>query len=598
MREEILNITMTVDGEQITGTATDQVRGPRGYSAYEVAVLLGYVGNEESWLESLKVKGDQGRSAYRVAVDEGFVGTVSEWRDSLIGPRGPVYDDSDLREQIDLELASLTRIASEAAGVATTKAGEAVDAKNVVVLRADEVDGHAVILYGLFDEIEDYRQEVYRRALESIEQAGIATTKAGEAVISAGESEQSAQASAQSALDAHTLLDDVAGLSTYLDVIHARLGDVETELFIRNLFMRGEKGFWVDPSDTSTLFQNHDRSIPASANGDPIGLVLDKSGNNYDLKQLVSTSRPKILDGGIVFDRVDDALTLTVPAGGITGTLFLATTRGTTSYGVSMPAGVWEIGNAYNPVGGVVSAVLVERALTDDEKARLHVFGIGKGGTEFGAETNLTRMYSNWTHLVDFPLIDTSNVINFLNTWNSCTGLTDFPPIDTSNVGNFWGAWGGCSGLTSFPLIDTSKGNTFYITWSRCSGLTSFPPIDTSRGTNFREAWFGCSGLTTFPLLDVSNGNTFLSTWSGCSSLSSFPENFFDNCSATDFPGAFSNTNLSQASIDGILVSINSNSTSNGTFNQTGGSAPSAVGQASIDAMRARGWTVTTTGDY
>lgn len=211
MREEILNITMTVDDEKVIGTTTDQVRGPRGYSAYEVAVLLGYVGNEESWLESLKVKGDRGSSAYRVAVDEGFVGTVSEWRDSLIGPRGPVYDDSDLREQIDLELASLTRIASEAADVATTKAGEAVDAKNVVVLRADEVDGHAVILYGLFDEIEDYRQEVYRRALESVEAAGVATTKASETVISAGEADQSAQAAAQSASEAEqTLLDKVS----------------------------------------------------------------------------------------------------------------------------------------------------------------------------------------------------------------------------------------------------------------------------------------------------------------------------------------------------------------------------------------------------
>lgn len=188
MREEILKITMTVDDEKIIGSTTDQVRGPRGYSAYEVAVLLGYVGNEESWLESLR--GDQGRSAYRVAVDEGFVGTVNEWRASLIGPMGPVYDDSDLREQIDLELASLTRIASEAAGVATTKAGEAVEAKNVVVLRADEIDGHAVILYGLFDEIEDYRQEVYRRALESVEQANLAAASASQTVSIIGSVEE------------------------------------------------------------------------------------------------------------------------------------------------------------------------------------------------------------------------------------------------------------------------------------------------------------------------------------------------------------------------------------------------------------------------
>ena len=95
-----------------------------------------------------------------------------------------------MREQIDLELASLTRIASEAADVATTKAGEAVDAKNVVVLRADEVDGHAVILYGLFDEIEDYRQEVYSRALESIEQANLAAASASQTVSIIGSVEE------------------------------------------------------------------------------------------------------------------------------------------------------------------------------------------------------------------------------------------------------------------------------------------------------------------------------------------------------------------------------------------------------------------------
>lgn len=317
-----------------------------------------------------------------------------------------------------------------------------------------------------------------------------------------------------------------------------------------HLFIDKEKGFWADPSDTSTLFQNSDGTIPVTANGDPIGLVLDKTGNNYNLKQTVSASRPKLLNGGIVFDRVDDSLTLTVPAGGITGTLFLATTRGTASYGVSMPAGVWALGSAFNPLGNVVSAVLVDRVLTVDEKARLHVFGIGKGGTEFGSETTFNNAFRAWTHLVDFP------------------------------------------------LIDTSKGTNFSIAWAGCTGLTSFPLIDTSKGTNFAYAWQYCLLLTSFPLLDVSRGINFTEAWSLCYVLTSFPTNFFDNCLATNLGGAFSGTNLSQASIDGILVSINSNNTSNGTFGQSGGSAPSSVGQAAIDAMRARGWTVTTTGGY
>lgn len=293
----------------------------------------------------------------------------------------------------------------------------------------------------------------------------------------------------------------------------------------RYLFIDKEKGFWADPSDTSTLFQNVDGTIPV-VDGDPIGLVLDKTGNNYNLTQTVSASRPKLLNGGIVFDKVDDALRLTVPAGGITGTLFLATTRGTASYSVSMPAGVWTLGNAYNPLGDVVSAVLVDRALTEDEKARLHVFGIGKGGTEFGVETTFFNAFRGWTHLVDFP------------------------------------------------LIDTSSGTIFSFTWADCSGLASFPLLDTSKGAAFSYAWAGCSSLILFPA------------------------NFFDNCLATSFNNAFRNTKLSQSSIDGILVSINSNATSNGTFRQSGGSAPSIVGQAAIDAMRSRGWTVETTGGY
>jgi hypothetical protein len=77
-----------------------------------------------------------------------------------------------------------------------------------------------------------------------------------------------------------------------------------------------------------------------------------------------------------------------------------------------------------------------------------------------------------------------------------------------------------------------------------------------------------------------------------------FPANFFDGCPATDFTNAFFNTNLSQQSIDNILVSINSNNTSNGTFNQSGGSAPSTTGQAAITAMRSRGWSITVTGGF
>ena len=66
----------------------------RGYSAYEVAVLNGYTGTEEEWLESLVgpvgPQGSEGKSAYQVAVDNGYPGTEQEWIDSFLTPDGYV----------------------------------------------------------------------------------------------------------------------------------------------------------------------------------------------------------------------------------------------------------------------------------------------------------------------------------------------------------------------------------------------------------------------------------------------------------------------------------------------------------------------------
>jgi hypothetical protein len=71
------------------------VAGQNGRSAYQVAVDNGFVGDEQTWLTSLKgaqgdqgVKGDTGKSAYQLAADNGFSGTTIEWLASLKGPKG------------------------------------------------------------------------------------------------------------------------------------------------------------------------------------------------------------------------------------------------------------------------------------------------------------------------------------------------------------------------------------------------------------------------------------------------------------------------------------------------------------------------------
>lgn len=78
------------------------------------------------------------------------------------------------------------------------------------------------------------------------------------------------------------------------------------------LFPGGEQGAWFDPSDLSTLFQDSTGTLPATADGDPVGRMLDKSGNGRHLFQDISAARPVLRQSGgltwLEFDGVDDRM--------------------------------------------------------------------------------------------------------------------------------------------------------------------------------------------------------------------------------------------------------------------------------------------------
>jgi hypothetical protein len=405
--------------------------------------------------------------------------------------------------------------------------------------------------------------------------------------------------------------------------------------------------------------------------------------------QPVATKRPTYNDNPdrLTLDLVDDSLAFTVPTGGWDGYMVVGTDSGTASYGVSLPAGAYELGGDYFFGNSINQVVVREGAVSSSDLKKVEAEFVKNGAkASYGDVVNFDSYWRD-KNITEFPLIDTSSGASFRYAWFNNNNLTSFPLIDTSRGANFYAAWYGNNltsfplldvsngtnfgyawygnNLTSFPLLDVSSGTNFYYAWAyndltsfplidtssgttfssawRGNNLTSFPLIDTSSGTNFRDAWLGnnltsfplldtsngttfqgawynnnltsfplidtSSGtnfssawrgnnLTSFPLLDVSSGTNFYLAWYGCSSLTSFPANMFDSCLATNFANAFSNTNLSEQSIDNILVSINSNGTSNGTFGQSGGSAPSSVGESAITALRSRGWTITVTGGF
>ena len=305
-------------------------------------------------------------------------------------------------------------------------------------------------------------------------------------------------------------------------------GIVRSVFSVASLFKDGQQGFWYDPTEIDTLYQDSAGTTPVTLAGEPVGLVIDKSGNTNNATQSISASRPtyNVNPERLTLDKVDDSIIVNIPTGGWVGSMVLATDQGTASYGVNIPAGDYEIGGIYFPGDTINNVLIREGVVSASDLAQTEAtFVAGGAKASYGDVTDFT---------------------------------------------SYWREMGG---LTSFPLIDTSSGTSFYAAW-RNNSLTSFPLIDTSSGNSFAYAWYGNSTLVDFPA------------------------SFFDNCLATNFTNAFITTNLSQTSIDGILVSINSNNTRNGTFNQSGGSAPSATGEAAITAMRSRGWTVTVTGGF
>lgn len=64
------------------------------------------------------------------------------------------------------------------------------------------------------------------------------------------------------------------------------------------LFAGGAKGAWYDVSDRSTLFQDAGMTTPVTTNGDPVGAVLDKSGNGKHLFQTADINKPNYIDPG------------------------------------------------------------------------------------------------------------------------------------------------------------------------------------------------------------------------------------------------------------------------------------------------------------
>lgn len=77
---------------------------------------------------------------------------------------------------------------------------------------------------------------------------------------------------------------------------------------VLSLFKNAEKGLWLDFTDKSQMYQDSAGTISVTAVSQPVGKVLDKSGNSNHAAQTASSRRPVFQADGAFFDGVDDFL--------------------------------------------------------------------------------------------------------------------------------------------------------------------------------------------------------------------------------------------------------------------------------------------------
>src|SRR5690554_67886 len=98
-------------------------------------------------------------------------------------------------------------------------------------------------------------------------------------------------------------------------VLNARRRVDKLRALIAQLFGNGEQGAMYIPKPQvlgqQVLWQDVEGTVPVESDGDPIGLMLDLSGNGNHASQSVSAERPVF--PGVEYDGVDDRL-LSIPS--------------------------------------------------------------------------------------------------------------------------------------------------------------------------------------------------------------------------------------------------------------------------------------------
>jgi len=131
----------------------------------------------------------------------------------------------------------------------------------------------------------------------------------------------------------------------------------------------------------ATMFQDSAGTTPVTADGQPVGKILDKSGRGNHASQATAASRPLKTSTGlskwIDYDAVDDALNTTFPSSlGSNCTVCRANVGGAPTILTGQT-----IGTSYASSADHAGLIIVNRALTGQETNDVTAWLTAKGAT-------------------------------------------------------------------------------------------------------------------------------------------------------------------------------------------------------------------------
>lgn len=240
-------------------------------------------------------------------------------------------------------------------------------------------------------------------------------------------------------------------LTTPLTAVANAVGDVFKPTYnqlIKYLFANNEQGFYFDPNDLTTMYQDAAGATPVTGAGQPVGLILDKSGRGNHAFQTNSASRPILRQNAttgtyyLEFDGSDDFLVTNSIDFTATDKMSLFAEVRKLSDEVQIIAELSEISNYNNGAFYIVAG-------RDSEG--IGYTSLGRGS----AEVKVSQLASSFTYIAPDTAVlsakhDISNSLSSIRR-NGVSGVDGLGYKGSGNFGNY-PLYIGRRGGTSIPF--------------------------------------------------------------------------------------------------------------------------------------------------